>query len=244
MSRPTFLAPSDLSYMYDRCPRCFWLKLKGVKAPDDVLPGIFRDIDRAQKKGVSIESIRQLGIPAREFIAGDRVMSVPKQWGGSELVVSGYTDRRVWLDDGTIGIIDFKTSAPKPDKMARFWRSMNAYRYAIENSEAPQQVTLLALLVFSPKDFHLRKDHATEAFYKGQLQRVDIELDRPGFEKFLTTIGDMLACPDMPDSGSCDICRHCDEVVKLRMNTLLGKIADHPELGPDYAAAIAARVTL
>lgn len=238
------LAPSDLSYLYDRCPRCYWLKLRGFVGPSDTLPGVFRDIDRAQKAGITLDTIRALGIPATEFIPREKVISLPAEHGGSVLAISGYTDRRVRLEDGTVGVLDYKTSAPRVDGMARFWRAMSAYQYAIEHTENPEQVTLLALVVFSPQAFALRPDHPTQAFYKGSLMRVDIEIDRPKFEKFLEGVGQMLAREDMPPSGSCDTCRHCDQVVGMRMNGLLFQIANHPELGPDMAAAIASKVQL
>lgn len=242
--RPKYIAPSDLSYMYDRCPRCYWLKLHGVVGPSDKLPGVFRDIDRAQKQGISIEAVRELGIPATEFIARDKVASKPEVFGGTLLTISGYTDRRVRLEDGTIGIIDFKTSHPRVEHMARFWRAMSAYQYAIEHGAAPEEVTLLALLVFTPAEFKTSPKDTRAVAYTGRLTRIDVDIDRPKFVKLLEAIGTMLAKEDMPAAGACDVCRHADQVAAMKMNGLLHKIATHPELGPDFAAAIAARIEL
>jgi RecB family exonuclease len=242
--KPKYLAPSDLSYLYDRCPRCYWLKLRGFVGPDDKLPGVFRDIDRAQKQGITIEAVREMGIPATEFIGRDKVASVPETFGGTLLAISGYTDRRVRLEDGTLGIIDFKTSHPKVEHMARFWRAMSAYQYAIEHSQQPEEVTLLALLVFTPVTFKTSPKDVRSVAYTGQLTRIDVDIDRPKFVKLLENIGTMLACEDMPAAGACDTCRHADQVASMKMNALLHKIATHPELGPDFAAAIAARIQL
>lgn len=238
------LAPSDLSYLYDKCPRCYWLKLQGIVGPSDVLPGVFRDIDRMQKAGITLETVRALGIPAVEFIPKEKVISLPAEFSGTMLAISGYTDRRVRLEDGTVAVLDYKTSAPRVDGMSRFWRAMSAYQYAIENNERPETVSLLSLVVFSPLAFSLRPEHPTQAFYRGSLARMDIEPDRPKFEKLLHNVGAMLANDEMPQAGSCDACRHADHVVGLRMNGLLHAIATHPELGPEMAAAIQKRVTL
>lgn len=241
---PRLLAPSDLSYLYDKCPRCYWLKLRGIVSSGDVLPGVFRDIDRAQKAGITIEVIRDLGIPAVEFIAKEKVVSKPAEHGGSLLAISGFTDRRVRLEDGTVGVLDYKTSTPRMDGMARFWRAMSAYQYAIENCDNPETVTLLSLVVFSPEGFRLRKENNTQAFYTGNLRRQDIEIDREKFAKFLEGVGKMVAMEEMPPSGSCDVCRHVDAVVGMRMNGLLHQIATDPELGAELAALIAAKVKL
>ena len=240
------VAPSDLSYMYDKCPRCYWLKANGIVGPSDVLPGIFRDIDRMQKEGIGLESLRALGIPAAKFIEKERVVSKPAEHGGSMLVISGYTDRRVRLDDGTLAIIDFKTSKPRVDGVARFWRAMSAYQYAIENNSdgSAEQVTLLSLVVFSPSKFKMRTDDVTQAAYTGSLVRMDVPADRPKFDAFLRGLGETLASTELPRAGSCDTCRHCDEVVRMRMGALLHTVATNPELGPDMAAAIAAKVQL
>jgi hypothetical protein len=238
------LAPSDLSYLYDRCPRCYWLKLRGIVGPSDTLPAVFRDIDKAQKLGITLETIQGLGIEATEFIPREKVVSLPADFGGSSLAISGFTDRRVRMKDGTVGVLDYKTSAPRIDKLARFWRAMSAYQYAIEHTEQPEPVTLLSLIVFTPSGFSLRKGSAVQAFYKGDLRRVDIDIDRPKFVRMLEAIGKLLASDDMPTAGSCDTCRHVDAVVGMRMNGLLHAIATHDELGPDMAASIAAKVKL
>lgn len=239
-----YLAPSDLSYLYDRCPRCYWLKLRGLKAPGDQMPGVFRDIDRAQKSGISLDAIRLLGIPAAEFIPREKVTSDPAEYGGVLLSISGFTDRRVRLDDGTVGILDYKTSHPRPDSMARFWRAMSAYQHGVEHCPTPEQVTLLALVVFSPLKFQLRQGASVQAYYMGDLLRIDIEQDRAKFEKLLEGVGKMLSSDEMPPSGSCDVCRHADAVVGMRMNKLLDQITADAELGPDIAAKIAARIKL
>lgn len=242
--RVHFVSPSDLSYLYDRCPRCYWLKLRGLKGPRDIMPSIFRDIDQKQKAAITVEMVRKLGIPAKEFLPKNRVASTPAEYGGSLLAVRGETDKLALLDDDTVAILDFKTSYPRPDNRVKFWRAMQAYCKAVEEGETPRPVSRLALIVFTPLEYRARESNITEVYYKGQMARIDIELDRPKFEKLLGGVGKMLASDDMPASGSCDVCRHADEVVGMRMNSLLFKISQDPELGPDIAGRIAARIQL
>lgn len=230
------LAPSDLSYLYDRCPRCYWLKLRRIIGPSDQLPAAFRDIDKAQKEGITIETLRELGIPAAEFIKGDKVKSRVEEFGGAQLFISGYTDRRVRLDDGTVGVIDFKTSAPRLDKLGRFWRSMSAYQYAIENAEKDaEEVTQLGLVVFSPNGFSLRKDNATQAFYRGGLMHVPIEIDRPKFQQLLETVGKIVDFEDMPPPSACDTCKHVQVVADRQLDQVLRHAAAAEDIGQEMA---------
>ena len=238
------ISPSDLSYLYDRCPRCYWLKLRGIKGPSDVLPQVFRDIDRAQKAGISLDAIRALGIPAVDFIPKDKTMSKQGDYSGSTLVVSGMTDKRVRLEDGTVGVLDFKTSTPRIDRLARYWRAMSAYQYAIENPAEGQgqEVTLLALLTFSPTEFRLRPEQPRQAYFMGTMLRHDLDIDRAKFDRQLHQVGKLLATTTMPEAGACDVCRHADHVAAQRVNVLLDQITHHPNLGPEMAALIAANL--
>ena len=230
------VAPSDLSYLYDRCARCYWLKLRRIKGPSDQLPAVFRDIDQAQKAGITIEVLQQLGIPAVDFIAGDKVTSKVQNFGGADLKVSGYTDRRVRLEDGTVGVIDFKTSAPRLDKLGRFWRAMSSYQYAIEYAEGePEEVTQLGLVVFSPTGFGLHKTDATRAYYMGKLMHVPIDIDREKFQLLLEKVGQLVSCEDMPPPGACDSCRHAQVVADRQTSEALRKAAESDEIGKELA---------
>ena len=207
------LAPSDLSYLYDRCPRCYWLKLHGVRGDHEVLPGAFREIDKGMKTGITLAHIQALGIPAVEIIQREKVVSQPAEYGGALLQISGYTDKRVRLDDGSIAVLDYKTSAPRLENVSRFWRAMSSYQYAIEHAtDNPEQVLMLALIVFSPSDFWVAKQDVTQVAFRGRLTRMDIDIDRPKFDNFLEGVGKMLATPTMPAPGACETCRHAQAV--------------------------------
>src|SRR4030042_6326127 len=49
-SPPIKLSPSDLTFLWDECPRCFYLKyLHGISRPAAPFPSIFGAIDRLMK---------------------------------------------------------------------------------------------------------------------------------------------------------------------------------------------------
>lgn len=51
--------------------------------------------------------------------------------------ISGRFDIVVSFDDGTYGVIDFKTSNPSKDSALLYSRQLHAYAYALEHSAPP-----------------------------------------------------------------------------------------------------------
>ena len=52
------ISPSDLTFLWDECPRCFWRKYRlGVRRPFGIMPGIFSRIDSALKTPVRTPTV-------------------------------------------------------------------------------------------------------------------------------------------------------------------------------------------
>lgn len=210
-------APSDLSFLWEQCRRCFWLKAKGVRRPKENLPGVFRDIDSAQKSGVTVEDLKSLGVPAVRFLEGSKVVSsVYTGANGVQLFLSGFTDRVVLLESGTLGVYDFKTS--KNDKASgRYFRSMHAYQHCLENPAKGegQEVTDLGLVVFAPTGFKMDPKTPGRASHFGVMKLEPMEIDRVKFQfEVLEALTDLVGA-DMPDPDpACETCNHVAEVIK------------------------------
>jgi hypothetical protein len=192
------------------------MKLRGIKAPADRLPGVFTEIDKAQKQGITIEHLKELGLNVKQFLPRSRVCSKPADFGGVELVVSGFIDRAVEFEDGTFGIIDFKTTNPRETNLVKYWRSLASYQYALENPDtgAPIAVDYHGLVVFAPSGFHVETG-GTRCAFKGRLQRVDIEVNRPKYQRLLDDVGAMFMREELPPAGpSCDTCKHALALAK------------------------------
>ena len=89
--RRVFVSPSDLAWLSDSCPACWWRKIHGIQQVKSGLPQIFNVIDQGMKT-IGMQSLNELGIPAVDPIPKSKVVSAPwtcEQAPGVELVISG-----------------------------------------------------------------------------------------------------------------------------------------------------------
>ena len=163
------ISPSDLTFLWDECPRCFYLKVAlGISRPPTAFPKIFNRIDLLMKRLFEGSDTAELypGLPAGHVLFGERrVESQPLPLAGTiPAFLSGKFDSVVAFDDGSYGVVDFKTSAPNPKQIPFYSRQLHAYAYALEHA-APGKLTLapitrLGLLVVEPieiaRDEHRR----------------------------------------------------------------------------------------
>ena len=155
------LAPSDFAFLWDECPRCFYLKVvRKQPRPRMPFPKVFGTIDRAMKAfylGRHTEVVAP-GMPAGVIDQTDRwVRSVGLTLPGGSVVseIRGSLDALVQCDDGTLAVVDFKTAEPKADHAATYSRQLHAYALALEQpcSGPAATVSALGLLCFLPDVF-------------------------------------------------------------------------------------------
>ena len=136
---PWGLSPSDFAFLWDDCPRCFYLKVaRKQPRPSSPFPSVFGRIDRAMKEFYLGERAELMapGMPEGVIGGGDRwVKSAPLLVPGSSktCLIRGRVDALVDCDDGTTGVVDFKTTIPKPDHIATYGRQLHAYAMALEH---------------------------------------------------------------------------------------------------------------
>ncbi|KAI0563895.1 Exonuclease phage-type/RecB [Gracilaria domingensis] len=118
--------------------------------------------------------------------------------------IRGKIDALVRFDDGSYGVIDFKTSSVAKTS-ATYSRQLHAYAAALENPSRNSQlekasVSELGLMVYTPSDFHtpLDKKGKIQAAMTGGMQYIRIDRDNPGFLKFLGEVLDVLDMPEAP----------------------------------------------
>jgi hypothetical protein len=210
------LSPSDLTFLWDDCKRCFYLKVKhniGYRGP---FPGMFG------KMG-DLTSNYYLGKPAWE-ISPDLPAGLVKfreKWVKSapisfpdtstQCVIKGRFDAIMAFEDGSYGIIDYKTSDASEEKAAFYSRQLSAYAYALENP-APgalsiSPITRLGLFIITPDRF--------ERLPNGELAFVTrttwMEVPRDD-ATFLTLLGEVITLLDMPippaASDDCGLCNY------------------------------------
>ena len=141
------LSPSDLTFLWDECPRCFYLKVvHQFNRPWSPFPKIFNRIDKLMKdhfEGKPTSSISP-ELPEGVVKYGEKwVTSEPISLPNHEKTcyIKGKFDTVVAFNDGTYGVVDFKTSEAKPSHIPFYSRQLHAYTYALEHP-APGKFTL------------------------------------------------------------------------------------------------------
>ena len=204
------LSPSDFSFLWEECKCCFYLKVsRGFDRPRTAFPKIFGTIDAAMTAcydGMRTEAISSR-MPRGIVRFGQKwVRSHPIDvgLGSPTCYIAGRFDSVAEFDDGTYGVIDFKTSGARGDQLALYGRQLHAYAYALEHP-APGQLALapisrLGLLVFEPGSFvHLPGETANLV---GKLTWIDMPRDDAAFLNFLRQVVSLLSQPAPPEPAS------------------------------------------
>lgn len=211
-SKTWALSPSDFVFLWDECPRCFYKKVVLKKPrPRSPFPRVFGTIDRAMKDfyvGRRFADLGQ-GAPAGVIESPDRWLKSRAIWvpGCQDpLVIRGRADALVSCDDGTVGVIDFKTAEAKDPHLTAYGRQLQAYAAAIEHPAVGRAMTVsaLGLACFVPQHFEA---DAAGASLKGEFRWVEVNRDERAFNAFLREVLMVLGEPEAPPpSENCPWC--------------------------------------
>lgn len=214
------LSPSDLTFLWDECPRCFYLKVAlGINRPSMPFPSIFSNIDLLMKKmfgGKRTEEILPHLPPGEVLFSGKWVESAPVQFDGIEpsCYVKGIFDSVLRFDDGSYAVIDFKTSQPNQKHIEFYGRQLRAYAYALEHP-APGKLALapisrLGLLCVEPID--IDRDESGRIRYIGDVTWLEVPRAEEIFMTFLEKVMQVLSAPEPPPPGEkCPFCKYREE---------------------------------
>jgi len=213
------LNPSDFAFLWEECARCFYLKVvDNIRRPKVQMPRIFSTIDAAMKEFYGGKPTRDITplLPAGVIGAGaERVRSFPLSVPGhsSTCTIRGRPDTILRFDEGSYGIVDFKTSETRTQHKQLYGRQLHAYAVALENA-APGHLALspvarLGLVVFEPSAFSSGSDET--ARLTGSVKWTEIPRDDGGFWRFLGQVLDILERASPPDAPpSCKWCTYRD----------------------------------
>ena len=214
------LSPSDLTFLWDECPRCFYLKVvHGYTRPASAFPRIFSRIDQLMKAFFQDLPTADISpsLPEGFVRFGDRwVVSQPIQLPGhaQSTYIKGRFDSVVEFADGSFGVVDFKTSQPRQEHVAFYSRQLHAYAYALENPAekalmlAP--ISRLGLLCVEPMD--MNRVAADRLAYLGEISWLECPKDEAGFLDFIERVVSMLEDPQPPPPAeNCAYCQYRDQ---------------------------------
>jgi len=209
------LSPSDLTFSYEGCKRCFYLKVvHGISQPSTPLPSIFSKIAGLLKNHYDGKHTSELHIDLPPGIVSHgekwvRSQTIKLPNHNSTCYINGRFDIVISFDDGTYGVVDFKTSDPSKDSSWMYSRQLHAYAYALEHP-APGKLALspvskLGLLYFYPDS--INQQTIDRLNYGAKIVWVEIVKNEQGFLKFIDEVLDVLELPEVPEcTPTCQWC--------------------------------------
>jgi len=211
------LSPSDLTFLYEGCKRCFYLKMvNNIPQPSIPLPSIFGRIAGLLKNHYTGKHTRELHVAlppgivnyGEKYVKSEIIQSPNRQ---VTCFISGRFDIVVNFEDGTYGVIDFKTGNPKEEYVDLYSRQLHAYAYALEHA-VPGALTLfpvtkMGLLYFYPSSTNQQR--VERLSYEAEITWTEIEKNEQGFLKFIEEVLGVLDSPKAPEpSPSCQWCEY------------------------------------
>lgn len=216
------LSPSDFAFLYEGCKRCYYLKtVHNIQQPSIPLPSIFSRIAGLLKNHYDGKHTRELhpSLPPGIVKYGEKyVKSKPISVPDCQhtCFINGRFDIVVEFDDGTYGVVDFKTGNPNEEYGSLYSRQLHAYAYALKNPEPGalglSPVTKMGLLYFYPSK--VKQETVGWLFYESEIKWIEIPREDAKFLAFIKEVLNMLELPTPPE-GSTD-CQWCRYVGRLR----------------------------
>lgn len=210
------LSPSDFAFLWQECKRCFYLKVaRGFNRPSAPFPSIFSTIDLLMKgyfEGKPTADIDP-SLPSGVVAHGDMwVESAPIEVPGtsSTCFIRGKFDTVLRFDDGSYGVVDFKTSKVKDSHRWLYSRQLHAYALALERPGSHQlhlaPVSRLGLLCVQPEAMTaIERGYA----YNARAAWLDCPRDDVSFMAFLREVVDLLDQPALPRAADdCSWCKY------------------------------------
>lgn len=210
------LSPSDFGFLWRECRRCYYLKVaRKFTRPSSAFPKIFTQIASIEKKFFDGKSTKEISplLPPGQVIYGEKqVCSAPITFPGLDgsFYISGRFDNVVRFDDGSYGVIDFKTSSVKEYHIERYSRQLHAYAYCLEhpaeNALSLSPITKFGICCLEPKRMFSQGE---EFGFMCEVAWLECPRDDAAFMELLREVLALLLSPDSPAaSEKCGFCRY------------------------------------
>lgn len=217
MSENYKLSPSELTFLWDECQRCFYLKVvKKFKRPAMPFPKIFNQIDRLMKNffyELPTEEISPELPPGRVAFASKWVNSQPISFAhhSASCYIRGIFDTVLQFSDGSYAVVDFKTTKPRSDHIPFYTRQLHAYAYALEHAKLDSfslgPINKMGLLCVEP--FSMARMEDGNLAYAGQVTWMECPKEDDSFLAFIDSVLGILDSPSPPPANeSCSFCKY------------------------------------
>ena len=207
----TRISPSDLTFLWGDCKRCFWMKYRHGVSHSGVFPGLVTVLSAKQEGWYEAKSSHDFSTSLPGGVVhstGLMLHSAPIVVDDREtpFTIGGKYDFLLEYDDGTFGIVDTKIVGKAGDKGDLYWPQLSAYEYLLANPKGgePRTVTTLGLLVWSVADVH--HDGMTAPKIGFDIAYEPLAVDPPRFRSFIADVVRALEGP-VPRAG--ERCNNC-----------------------------------
>ena len=212
-----YISPSDLTFLWGECKKCFWLKYReGISRPGFMpLVGPMSAFQEQLYRNAPASAV-SASMPSGTITNwGEKVKGVPLKVRGkaSKWHIAGKYDVIVSFDDGRTALIDCKVTTSDMDqsKIDLYWPQLEAYAFALENpadgaAHIVSETGLLMWRVVGAETNH--DDHFT---FKTDKEYVSGGRSPEKFQAFITEVIDLLEGP-MPETTAG--CPHCGYLAK------------------------------
>jgi hypothetical protein len=202
------LSPSSLNYEDRRCDRCFAEAANGEAWPQGPFPGIFAKLDSQQRRYFTDRPTSDVdpGLPPGTLHNGGRVQSAPHAIGGVDFTIRGNMDALLRFDDGSVGVVDFKSSTASPQLGDAYRPQLAACHWALRKpaSGDPETVSVAGILVFAPEEM---VDTERGRAYLVSSTWIPVEIEDGWFERFLERLVPLVESPSQaPTRSGCEWC--------------------------------------
>lgn len=221
------LSPSDFSFLYEGCQRCYYLKvLYKIFPPSIPLPSVFSRIAGLLKNhynGKRTDELHPELPPGVVRYAERNVKSERIRLPGynATCFISGRFDIVVEFDDGTYGLIDFKTGNPESEHRDLYSRQLHAYAYALEHPAqgalSLSPISKMGLLYFNPS--RVDQPEQNWLYYCAEVRWVGVDIDENAFIEFIGRVLQLLESSNIPPSST--TCKWCKYITELRSKALI-----------------------
>lgn len=210
------VSPSDLAFLWDDCKRCFYRKVvQGIRRPRGPLPAIFTRIATLEASYFNGRRTEELvpELPPGTFRFKERrVMSHPIHLTakGPGCQINGRCDMIMMFDDGHCGVVDFKTTEPRPLYLGNYGRQLGAYCYGFENADdygiPIEPISMMGLLCLDPTQ--IVRSPKGSFWLRFRPTWVPFERDDAEFLRFMGQVAEVLDAPQPPlPSVICEFCK-------------------------------------
>lgn len=207
----TRISPSDLTFLWSSCRRCFWLKYRLGHEIPSVFPGIVNALSAKQEAWYRDKTLAEFSprLPSGQiFRFNKRVTSLPLLLDGriTPFVLSGKYDFLLRYDDGSFGIIDTKLSSSL-GKAALYWPQLAAYRHILEfpNDDESRVCRTLGLLIWTPSDVRKGPDGSLAIGFNAVYE--EVVPPEGAFDEFLYEVLNCISSREAPPLNDCETCQ-------------------------------------